>query len=197
MDPYAGSKWQPRIIKRENRRHKANKSQKENKMGQKGSKERELFTHVLLSMLKARGTKVSTSQISEFLQHVYEVFPWFPVGGSIDIAIWEKVGEDLKAHYRDNGPAQVPIVTFSLWNLIKECLEPIYESVPWLSEEGKMKSVPSAPPLAIRAAADSSFSDEDVPFDLADKAAQCKKGKYPNDVLLAMVEKSLKKLNMV
>ena len=39
-------------------------------MGQKGSKERDLFAQVLLSMLKARGTKVTTSQLLEFLQLV-------------------------------------------------------------------------------------------------------------------------------
>ena len=140
-------------------------------------------------MLKARGTKVSTSQISEFLQHVYEVSPWFPEGGSIDAAIWEKVGEDLCNHYKANGPAQVPIMTFSIWNLIKECLEPLYE--------GKhIKPISSAPPLA-EVAISPPFSDEDVPFDLAEEAARYEKNKYPNDdVLLALVEKSLKNLNV-
>ena len=147
-------------------------------------------------MLKARGIKVSASQISEFLQHVYEVSPWFPEGGSIDAVIWEKVGEDLRNHYKANGPAQVPIITFSLWNLIKECLEPLCDSVPRLSEGEHIKPISSAPPLA-EAAISPPFSEEDVTFNLAEEAARHERNKYPNDdVLLALVEKSLKKLNV-
>ncbi|XP_054941373.1 uncharacterized protein [Physeter macrocephalus] len=134
-------------------------------MGQKGSKERQLFAQVLLSMLKARGTTVTASQVSDFLQHVYEVSPWFPEGGSVDAAIWKRVGEDLKRHYDKNGPGGVPVITFS--NLCD--ISP---------------PVPSAPPLMAKMALETS-SDEDVSFDLADAEAKYEAEKYPDEHILA------------
>ena len=75
-------------------------------------------------------------------------------------------------------------------------MEPPHDSVPRLSEGEYIKPVSSAPPLA-EAAISPPFSEEDVTFNLAEEAARHERNKYPNDdVLLALVEKSLKKLNV-
>ncbi|XP_066866754.1 endogenous retrovirus group K member 8 Gag polyprotein-like [Kogia breviceps] len=157
-------------------------------MGQKGSKERQLFAQVLLPMLKARGSTVTASQVSDFLQQVYEVSAWFPEGGSMDAALWKRVGEDLKRLYDG-----VPVITFSLWNLIKDCFEPIYDSVPNLCDISP--AVPTAPPLMAKMALETS-SDEDVSFDLADAEAKYEADKYPDEHILAQVEESVKNLTL-
>nr|XP_058916576.1 endogenous retrovirus group K member 113 Gag polyprotein-like [Kogia breviceps] len=145
-------------------------------MGQKGSKERQLFAQDLLSMLKARGTTVTASQSSDFLQQVYEVSPWFPEGGSMDAAIWKRVGEDLKRHYDKNGPGGVPVIT-----------------IPNLCDISP--PVPTAPPLMAKMAPETS-SDEDVSFDLADVEAKYEAEKYPDEHILAQVEQSVKNLTL-
>ncbi|XP_073654842.1 endogenous retrovirus group K member 10 Gag polyprotein-like [Tursiops truncatus] len=172
-------------------------------MGQKGSKEHELFAQVLLSMLKARGNKVSTSQLTEFLQNIYDVSPWFPDGGSVDIEIWQKVGEDLKNYYESPGPTHTPVVTFSLWNLIKECLDSSHDSVDLNVKSEKQKPssedqtalMASAPPLPkSRELINFNVSDEEEYFDLTDEAFKHEREEYPeDDFLMAMIDKSVKK----
>ncbi|XP_048797887.1 endogenous retrovirus group K member 5 Gag polyprotein-like [Lagopus muta] len=77
---------------------------------------------MLKSLLVARGVKVTRSQISSFLDFIEEVCPWFPRDGTINIETWNKVGERLQGYHAVHGPEKVPIDTFTLWTLIKECL---------------------------------------------------------------------------
>lgn len=41
---------------------------------------------------------------------------------------WNKVGNQLREYYTQNGPEKVPVYAFTLWNLIKEVLEPQQEA---------------------------------------------------------------------
>ena len=72
-------------------------------MGNSESKERRLFIDIIVHMLRQRGIKVSGSQISRFLHQ-------------------------LKTYYTLHGPEKVPVDTFSLWNLVRDALDPVHES---------------------------------------------------------------------
>lgn len=96
-------------------------------MGQHGSKQRSLFVDILKSMLQARGAKVTGHQLQVFLDFIEDVCPWFPEEGTVNPVTWEKVGKRLREYYQHHGPEKVPIDTFSLWNLIRDCLDPCHE----------------------------------------------------------------------
>lgn len=100
-------------------------------MGQGSS--HELFVRVLKSMLKAQGAKVGREQLERFLDFVTEVSPWFPGDGTVNLETWQRVEERLHAHHTAQGPQKVPVDTFSLWNLIKDCLDPRHEKEKWQS----------------------------------------------------------------
>ena len=88
---------------------------------------RELFVHMLKNMLRARGAKIEKQKLTEFLHFVEEVCPWFPKEGSVNIETWEKVGERLRDYYNVHGPCKMPVDTFSLWNMIKDSIDPRHE----------------------------------------------------------------------
>ena len=159
-------------------------------MGQKGSKERDLFAQVLLSMLKARGTKVTTSQLLEFLQLVYDACPWFPEGGSVDLAIWTRVGDELSKYHEAHGPSSVSVSIFSLWNLIRDCFNPIYDSVPKLTAKSveHIAAVATAPPLPPRIKSVNSLDGDDFSFDLAGEEAKYEAEKYPDENILPRLQ---------
>ena len=157
-------------------------------------------------MLKARGNKVSTSQLTEFLQHIHDVSPWFPDGGSVDIEIWQKVGEDLKNYYESRGPTHTPVVTYSLWNLIKICLDSSHDSVDLnvksekhkpLTEGETVLSTTVSPLPKPKELINLNILDEEEHFDLTDEACKHKREKYPeDDFLMAVIDKSVKKLQV-
>lgn len=94
-------------------------------MGQLGSKKRDLFIQFLKITLKVFGCRVPAAHLEcFFLQHVQEVCPWFPEEGTLNPVIWKKVGNRLIEHYNAVGPSKVPVDTFSLWNSIRDSLDP-------------------------------------------------------------------------
>lgn len=132
-------------------------------MSHAASTERGVFAAMLKSLLVARGIKVTRAQISRFLDFIEEVCPWFPRDGTINIETWNKVGERLQGYYAVHGPEKVPIDTFTLWTLIKECLrgdtgdekwqritrstDKIYPTLPRSKSLDHIpSSMPSAPP---------------------------------------------------
>lgn len=90
-------------------------------MGQAGS--RTLYVKGLKRMLASRGAKVGKDQLERFLAFVETVCPWFPEGGTVNIQTWVKVGERLQDYYTVHGPLKVPVETFGLWTLIRDCLD--------------------------------------------------------------------------
>lgn len=96
-------------------------------MGQGNSKR--LFTHMLRSMLKARGVKTSEAQLLRFLEFLVQICPWFPEEGTLNLETWEKVRERLQGYYDARGPSEVPVDTFSLWNLVRDVMDPRHEGI--------------------------------------------------------------------
>lgn len=98
-------------------------------MGQSNSSE--LFIQVLHSSLSLRGVKVETKQLSKFISFIKQICPWFPESGTINIETWRKVGERIQGYYQAHGPEAVPVDTFALWSLIKDCLVTESEADKW------------------------------------------------------------------
>lgn len=91
-------------------------------MGQLETKERSLYAQMLKNMLQARGARVTTFQIERFLHFVQEICPWFPEEGTVNMGVWQKVGQRLR-DFHSATPTQTPIDAFPLWQLIKDCLD--------------------------------------------------------------------------
>ncbi|XP_043768122.1 endogenous retrovirus group K member 10 Gag polyprotein-like [Cervus elaphus] len=90
-------------------------------MGQDNS--RHMFVHMLQIMLKDRGMQVTKMKLQTFLSFVEEVCPWFPQEGTMSLEIWKKIGKQIQTYYTLHGPNKVPVETFSLWSLIRDCLD--------------------------------------------------------------------------
>lgn len=123
-------------------------------MGQGNSKR--LLTHMLRSMLKAGGVKTSEAQLLRFLELVEQVCPWFPEEGTLNLETWEKVRERLQGYYDAHGPSKVSIDTFSLWNSVRDVIDPRHEGIrysendpPKIDIPHNADFVPSAPPVSL------------------------------------------------
>ena len=111
-------------------------------MGNSESKERQLFIGVILQLLTKRGIKVKKSKIHSFFSFVQEQCPWFPEEGTVNLDTWESVGKQLKIYHAEHGSEKVPTDAFSLWNMIRDALEPTPESEKvHLKEESAEKKV--------------------------------------------------------
>ena len=112
-------------------------------MGNTETKERQLFVQVILKLLSKREIKVKKTNIQSFFAFVQEQCPWSPQEGTVNLDTWEKVGKQLKAYCAQRGPEKIPTNTFSLWNMIRDALDPALESgkVPF-KEENKYEKVP-------------------------------------------------------
>ena len=91
-------------------------------MGQSESRDREFFIDIIKHTLKKKCIKVNTSQLTDFLQFVQTVSPWFPERGSLDVDTWEKVGLDIKNWFTEKGGKDMPLIAFAIWNVLKETL---------------------------------------------------------------------------
>lgn len=91
-------------------------------MGQSESRDREFFTDVIRHTLKEKGIEVNASQLTDFLQFVQTVSPWFPERGSLDVDTWEKVGLDIRSWFTEYGGNGVPPTAFAIWNVLKKTL---------------------------------------------------------------------------
>ena len=118
-------------------------------MGQGSS--RELFVTMLKTMLKVRGVTVAKHKLEKFLLFVEEVCPWFPEDGTVNIETWKKVGEQIQQYYSLHGAEKVLLDAYSLWALIRDCLDPEHESKKLETALkhiiGKPPTLPTAPPL--------------------------------------------------
>src|SRR5574337_1780708 len=70
---------------------------------------RQLFVHMLKTMLKGRGIHVNKLQLEKFFLFVEEVCPWFPEEGTVSLETWKKVGKQLQTYYSLHGPNRVPV----------------------------------------------------------------------------------------
>lgn len=95
-------------------------------MGQVGSKQ--LLVQMLKTMLRARRVRASDKQLHSFLAFVEKVCPWFPEEETVNLETWRRVGAQLQAYYTAHGPTKVPVETFGLWGLVRDCLDPRHET---------------------------------------------------------------------
>ena len=72
------------------------------KMGSELSNEHEIYFQLLQQLLKTEGCQVKKLNLINLLQMVKTYPPWFPDKGSLDLEVWEKVGQKLKWH-QENG----------------------------------------------------------------------------------------------
>lgn len=119
-------------------------------MGHASSKD--LYVRGLKKLLAAHGSRVSREQLDKFLEFIKEVCPWFPEEGTVSLGIWEKVGEQLQDYYAAHGPQQVPVETFGLWTLIRDCLDLKREGckLEKVKQAGNEEILPPAASLAER-----------------------------------------------
>lgn len=87
-------------------------------MGAGNSKQ--LYTHLLLNLLKARGAKVGKPQLERFLDFIEKICPWFPEEGTVSLKTWEEVRVRLQDHFAAHGLGKIPVDTFALWTLIRD-----------------------------------------------------------------------------
>uniref|UniRef100_A0A5F9DSA0 Beta-retroviral matrix protein domain-containing protein n=1 Tax=Oryctolagus cuniculus TaxID=9986 RepID=A0A5F9DSA0_RABIT len=83
----------------------------------------EMFISGLREALKTRGVQVKNKDLKAFFEYVERLCPWFPKEGTIDEVKWERVGSCLKDFHETFGPANVPIMIFSYWNLINDIVK--------------------------------------------------------------------------
>uniref|UniRef100_A0A673UKJ6 Gag-Pro-Pol polyprotein n=1 Tax=Suricata suricatta TaxID=37032 RepID=A0A673UKJ6_SURSU len=143
-----------------------------------GNKEKKFFTEVLLHLLNQRRIKVTHDEITRFLHFVQEQCPWFPEEGTVDLQTWNKVGEQLRLY----GPENVPVDVFSLWNWIRDALDPDPRGGKLSSNNLATGTTPPLPrgqnptplAMAVQDNEDSECHDSDGnETDLADEEAQC------------------------
>ncbi|XP_030897680.1 endogenous retrovirus group K member 5 Gag polyprotein-like [Leptonychotes weddellii] len=79
-------------------------------------------------MIEKRGVKVTHAQLARYLTFVENCGPWFPKDGSLNIRIWNKIGEEMQLYYSNHGPENVPVEAFSLWTLLRDMLDPMPSS---------------------------------------------------------------------
>ena len=81
-------------------------------MGNKESKEQQLFIGVILQLLNKRGIKVKKANVQSFFTFVQEQCPWFPEEGTVNLETWEKVRKQLKTYYILHVRKGCPLIPF-------------------------------------------------------------------------------------
>ena len=95
-----------------------------------------------MQLLTKQGIKVKKSNIHSFFSFVQEQCPWFPEEGTVNLDTWESVGKQLKIYHAEHGSENVPTDAFSLWNIIRDALDPAPEyEKGHLKEESAEKKV--------------------------------------------------------
>jgi hypothetical protein len=79
---------------------------------------------MLKAMLKTRGNKVRLLQLMQLLDFVQDTCLCFPEEGTVNLETLNKLGDRLIARYMAEGLECMPIFTFGLWSMIRDCLIP-------------------------------------------------------------------------
>uniref|UniRef100_A0A5F9D1M5 Beta-retroviral matrix protein domain-containing protein n=1 Tax=Oryctolagus cuniculus TaxID=9986 RepID=A0A5F9D1M5_RABIT len=118
-------------------------------MGQ-ASSSREMFISGLREALMTRGVRVKYKDLKAFFEYVEKLCPLFPKEGTIDEVKWERIGSCLKDFHETFGPAKVPIMVFSYWNLINDILKTRHldKTIDALVRDGEEMLQQSSPPAS-------------------------------------------------
>ncbi|KAL6032266.1 hypothetical protein STEG23_037283 [Scotinomys teguina] len=73
-------------------------------------------------LIASQGTKIKSHAAVAFVTAVAEASPWFITGGGLNIPDWEQVKVDLQKILHKKGTDNLPLVTFSIWRLVKDAL---------------------------------------------------------------------------
>ncbi|KAL6092871.1 hypothetical protein STEG23_028626 [Scotinomys teguina] len=73
-------------------------------------------------LIASQGTKIKSHATVAFVTAVAEASPWFITGDGLNIPDWEQVKVDLQKILRKKGTDNMPLVTFSIWHLVKDAL---------------------------------------------------------------------------
>ena len=96
-----------------------------------------------MQLLSKREVKVKKTNIHSFFSFVQEQCPWFPEEGTVTLDTWKRVGKQLKTYYTEHSSEKVPVDAFSLWNMIRDALDPAPEPEKvHVREESEEKKVP-------------------------------------------------------
>ncbi|XP_010844279.1 PREDICTED: endogenous retrovirus group K member 8 Gag polyprotein-like [Bison bison bison] len=71
---------------------------------------------------------LSVQQIFDDDSQKLRATPAFVDEGSVNLDVWEKVGKQLKTYHAEHGSEKVPNDAFSLWNIIRDVLDPVPDS---------------------------------------------------------------------
>ena len=95
-----------------------------------------------MQLLSKKRIKFKEANVQPFFTFVQEQCPWFPEEGIVNLNTWEKVGKQIKTCYSQHGPEKVPTDVFSLWNIIRDALDPAPDSEKvHVKEESEEKEV--------------------------------------------------------
>ena len=160
----------------------------------------QLFVHMLKTMLKGRGIHVNKLQLEKFLLFIEEVCPWFPEEGTVSLETWKTVGKQLQTYYSLHGPNRVPVDAFSLWTLIRDCLDHEHEGhkiQTALRDSTELEvAEPSAPPpeplyavpegTACKAGGNDDVLSSDEQEELNEQVAQYHREDMPWEMMVSM-----------
>ena len=60
-----------------------------------------MYSQLLQQLFQAAGCQVKKQNLTNLLKTIKIYCPWFPDKGSLDLEVWEKVGQKLK-WYQEN-----------------------------------------------------------------------------------------------
>ncbi|KAL6064421.1 hypothetical protein STEG23_020148 [Scotinomys teguina] len=80
------------------------------------------LTSEIEELIASQGTEIKSHASVAFVTAVAKASPWFITGGGLNIPDWEQVKVDLQKILRKKGTDNVPLVTFSIWHLVKDAL---------------------------------------------------------------------------
>eukprot|EP00073_Rattus_norvegicus_P055330 XP_017457820.1 PREDICTED: endogenous retrovirus group K member 6 Gag polyprotein-like [Rattus norvegicus] len=106
------------------------------------------LTDQIVALLNQQGTGIKVKTAKEFIKTLEKTSPWFVHLGGLNISDWEHVKTDLQKTLQRDGPESIPVVTFSLWRLVKDAL---------LSTNAKIKEQMSEIERTFKASQDDAF----------------------------------------
>ena len=104
-----------------------------------GSDLSKVYPWVLQQVLQGVGCKVTEQHLTQLLQTIKEYYPAFPDEGTLDVKVWEDVGNRLRP-LQDSG-VSIGTQNLNTWGLVRTVLLPIWARRPELvTKEDKESS---------------------------------------------------------
>uniref|UniRef100_A0A8C8RZP7 Beta-retroviral matrix protein domain-containing protein n=1 Tax=Pelusios castaneus TaxID=367368 RepID=A0A8C8RZP7_9SAUR len=95
-------------------------------MGQTATKEQKLQLEILQRILKQQGLKVPPVQLVQLLVWIRDHCPWFPAGGSYELAMWQKVGKELQI--REHSALSIPKGVIATWQTVYTAIRTLHSA---------------------------------------------------------------------